>query len=249
MNSPPSTPTSITPRPLTAGAARQSWRELPVRRWSALTIGLLLVISAVGARALITGLDDRRLRAEGLLLDGKIDVIAGARQNASRTVQREITLSFQMPGETERRVLEKQILEADANAPAISWGDKLPILVDRKRPTNWTPRIRPTSWTVVMAVPLLLAPLAVVFALITLMVHRRLLTLHAAGVMRSAKVSEAHRSPLIPGQKVAKFSVGGRTIAAAYPDTLGPIEPGDAIDLIIDDEAKPSRAIVARAYH
>jgi hypothetical protein len=248
MTSPPPTSASVPPRSLTAAAAHQSWRELPVRRWSALTVGLVLVILAVGIRGLITGLEDRQLLAEGIRLDGKIDVIAGARHNASRSVQREITLSFQVPGESERRVLEKQILEAEANAPAISWGDTVPILVDKKNPLKWTSRIHPVGWTVVMAVPLLLAPLAIGFALITLLMRRRLLQLHATGVLRSAKVSEAHRSPLIPGQKAAKFSLGGRTLAAAYPDALGPITAGDAIDLIVDDEAKPSRAIVARAY-
>jgi hypothetical protein len=248
MTSPQPAPTSATPRPLTAAAVSQSWRELPVRTWTALTVGLVLVILAVGVRGLITGLEDRNLLAQGLRLNGKIDVIAGARTNASRSVQREITLSFQMPEETERRVLEKQILEPEANAPPISWGDTLPILVDRKDPRKWTSRLHPASWIVVMAVPLLLAPLAILFALITRTTRRRLLHLHANGILRSAKVGEAHRSPLIPGQKVAKFTVGGRTLAAAYPDALGPIAAGDAIDLIIDNEAKPSRAIVARAY-
>lgn len=240
--------TSATRRPLTAAAVRQSWRELPVRTWAALTVGLVLVICAIGVRGLTTGRADRQLLAQGLRLDGKIDVIAGARTNASRSVQREITLSFQMPGEPERRVLEKQILEAEASAPPISWGDTLPILVDRKDPRKWTSRLDPASWIVVMAVPLLLTPLAMLFALITRATRNRLLKLHADGVLRPAKVSEAHRSPLLPGQKVVKFAVGGKTLAAAYPDALGAIAAEDMIEVIVNDEAKPSRAIVARAY-
>lgn len=249
-NDPPNAlpPLALPPRPLTRAASRQSWRELPVRRWTALTIGLLLVILAVGVRGVITGLDDRRLRNEGRELDGTIEVIAGARTNADRSVQREITLSFQVPGETERRVLEKQILEPEAGAPPISWGSKLPILVDRQDPRKWTSHLNPPGWATVLAVPLALSPFAIIAALITLKVRSRVLSVYTNGSLRAAKVSDAHRSPLVPGQKVVKFSIAGRSLAAVYPDALGPIDVDDAIEVIASDGAKPSHAIVARAY-
>lgn len=248
---PPTSPTTSSeelPRPLTAAAHRQSWRELPVRRWLGITLCLMVVILSVGIGALNRGLSDRRLLNEGLRLDARIDFIAGATRNVDRSVEREVHLSFQMPGEAERRILERVKLEPRANAPAINKGDLLPILVDRKDPRTWTDRVEPTSWPVVMVVPALLTPPAVALALITIAMRKRLLRLYETGARRTVKVSETHRSALVPGQKVVNFSVAGRSLAAAYPDALGPIAEEDAIEVVIDNESKPRHALVARAY-
>ena len=49
------------PRPLTAAARRQAWRELPVRVWSVVTLGVLIVILAVSVRGVLQGRADRKL--------------------------------------------------------------------------------------------------------------------------------------------------------------------------------------------
>jgi hypothetical protein len=237
------------PRPVTAAARRQAWREVPVRMWTVVTLGVAVVILAVGIRAVSQNLDDRRLLREGVRVEATIDLIGGGTRNQDRTIGRQVDLSFQLPGETERRELSRVILPASASGGSISKGDKLPILVNPKDIRTWTDRVEPAPWTVVLAVPLLLLPLAIVLAAITALVRRRILQLYANGTQRTANVVDAHRSALVPGQKVVKLGTGaGKVMSAAYPDRLGGVARGDMIDVIVNDAAKPTRAIAARAY-
>lgn len=213
-----------------------------------MTLALVIVIASVGISAVASGLRDRQLLSEGVLVDARIESISGGMYKRDRSTQIEADFSFLLPGETERRTLSKQKLEPRPEAKPISRGDTLPIRVDPKNPSKWTDRVTPASWLVVLAVPLLLTPPAIVLALITATVRKRMLSLYTDGVRQTATIDEAHRSPLIPGQKMVKLSVGGKTLTAAYPDRLGPIAPGDAVEVIVDDPADAGRALVAAAY-
>lgn len=237
------------PRPITAAARRQAWREVPVRVWTVVTLGVAVVIIAVGIRAISQNISDRQLLRDGVRVEATIDLIGGGTRNQDRTVARQVDLSFLLPGETERRELSRVMLPASANGGSISKGDKLPILVNPKDIRTWTDRVDPAPWTVVLAVPLLLLPLALLLAAITAMVRRRILQLYTNGIQRTANVVDAHRSALVPGQKLVKVGTGaGKVMSAAYPDRLGAIARGDAIDVIVNDATKPTRAIAARAY-
>ena len=243
----PSASTQV-PRPLTAAARRQSWRELPVRVWSLVTLGVLIVILAVSVRGVLQGRADRKLLREGIRVDATIDAISGGTRNQGRSVARQVDLSFQLPGEAERRELNKVMLAPSASGGAISKGDKLPILVNPRDVRVWTDRVEPPSWIFVLAAPLLLLPLAAVLALITWLSRSRTARLYQNGILRHASVVEAHRSALIPGQKALKLSIAGKVLSAAYPDALGPVARGDGVEVMVDRETKPTRAIVARAY-
>ena len=57
--------TAATPRLITPAARKQSWREIPVRACTVLTLGVLIVIASVGISGIRKGLSDRRLIANG----------------------------------------------------------------------------------------------------------------------------------------------------------------------------------------
>lgn len=220
-----------------------------MRVWTLVTVGVFVVIFAVGVRAILQSMADRRLLREGVRVEATIEQIAGGTRNQTRAVARLVTLTFLLPGETERRELNLVVLPASAQGGAISKGDKLPILVNPKDPRVWTDRTEPASWIIVLAVPLLLLPIALLLAFVTVLARRRMTRLYEQGTLRQANVIDAHRSALVPRQKVVKLGVGGgRVLSAAYPDALGPITNGDTIDAIINNEARPTLAIVARAY-
>ena len=68
----PLPPTSATlqlpppPRPVTPAARRQASGELPVRAWTVITAGVLIVILVVAAKGIVQGIGDRALIREGV---------------------------------------------------------------------------------------------------------------------------------------------------------------------------------------
>ena len=231
------------PRPIGAAARRQATREVAVRTWLLITFGVALVVVVVGYRNVNEGLADRRLRASGVRVEALIEGIGGGTDhNADRTNSKPVTLSFQMPGEAERRTV------SGTSSPMpgrFSVRDTIPIWIDPYDSKRWTDRVESPGWLSLLAVPLLLAPLVVALGALTIRRRGRFVRTYRDGTWARGSVVEVQTSALAPGQKVLRVALPDRTVAVTRPDRLGPVAPGDAADVIVDARG---RAVLAAAY-
>ena len=244
------------PRPLTAAVQKQAWRELPVRAWTVITLGVLIVILVVGIKGLMQGLGDRALLRDGVRVNAKIESMTGATRNADRAIPRVMRLSYVLPNDpptAERHELQIDHLTPIQGQPSlVSTGDLIPIIVDPNDRTRWTDRVDPPSWLSAMIVPLLLSPVLLLVGGITLLQLGRIRKLYVNGTATTASVVEVHKSALAPAAKVIKISPvngGGRVLTLVRPDRLGlPPERGAQLQVIVDNATNPRHAILANAY-
>jgi hypothetical protein len=261
---------SSSPRVAGMAARRQSWRELPVRVWMLITAVVLVVVLVVGARNVSEAFTDRHLVNNGIATEATIDLIYGASKMVDRSVQRDLNISYLVPGESERRIVEHAKLtpvyaagmpgEAERPKGALltpqmkfmNPGDRIPIRLDPKNPRRWTDRVNPASWLQTLAVPLLLLPIVFVLGLLVAVQRRATLRIFERGVAARANVVEATKSALTPGQHVLKLSIvggDGRVFTATWPAAIGaPPGRGTQIDVYIDNASKPGRVVAAQAY-
>lgn len=220
---------------------------MSVRVWKLATFGVVVVILAVGIRAVMGGLADRKLLREGVRVDATVENIVNASRNASRTQPLYLTLSFLLPGERERR----KIVGHSTPMPGfLSRGDVIPIVLDARDMRRWTDRVEPVGWLTAMSVPLVLTPLVLILLTIARRERGRYTRIWANGTPHAANTVDVHKSALVPGQKVVKVSIAGsdgRVISVTHPDRLGTPERGQTLQVIaMRPDAR--HAIVADAY-
>lgn len=244
--------TAASSRPLTPAARKQSWRELPVRACTVLTLGVLIVIAVVGIKGISTGLSDRQLIASGTRVKATVEDLYGFSRNVDRSTPKPVKLSYAVPDDpTDRRELTGML--SPLPGKTINHKDVIDIYVDNVRvPRNWTDRAAAPSWLSTLTVPLLLTPLLILFIGITVWQRSRVLRLFREGSECLANIVDAHKSAIVPGGRVIKAApVGGdgRVLTMTQPSrTDAPAARGTQATLIVDDLTKPRRAILASAY-
>lgn len=229
------------PRAVTRAARGQSWREATVRRWVLATLGIALVVAAIGGRAVSAGRDERRLQRDGTRVEARIEQIYGQTGAADRSVARPVLLTFTLPGNAEPTQVPG---DTSPMAGRIAVGQRIPILVDPANPSRWTDRVEPRGWPTVLAAPLLLSPLILALAAAAWRARSRALAVWRSGEAARGTVLDVQTSALVPGQKVLRVSLPGRTVAVTHPDRLGARQRGEAIDVVV----LRGRAVAAAAY-
>ena len=235
------------PRPLTPIASRAAWRESEVRSLLLVALGVILAILAVGVRQLIHGIGDRMLFRNGVLVDATIEGIDGVNRNVDRSIQRFLTLSFVLPGESEKRTIKGFSTPMPG---VINRFDVIPIRINPKDLNNWTERPDPVPWLESMIVPLILTPLALLLVGIATLRRGSFTSIYRDGNELTGKITGVQRSALVPGQRVVKTVITGgegRIINVTVPAALAPSEAGGTIELLAKDAAA-TRALAAEAY-
>lgn len=235
------------PRPLTPAASRAAWREADVRSLMLVAAGVIVAILAVGVRQLVMGVGDRMLFRNGVLVNATIENIDGANRNVDRSQQRSLTLSFTLPGETEKRTIKGFSTPMPG---MINRFDVIPIRVDPKNLDNWTERPQPVPWVQSMIVPIVLAPPALLLLGVAALKRKSFTSIYRNGTVFTGNVRGVQRSALVPGQRVVKAVIAGgegRVINVTVPAALAPADTGGTIELLASDAAD-TRALAAAAY-
>lgn len=235
------------PRPLTPSASRAAWREVEVRSLLLVAIGVIVVILAVGVRQVYLGIGDRMLFRNGVLVDATIEGIDGANRNVDRSQQRRLTLSFTLPGETEKRTIQGFSTPMPG---VINRFDVIPIRIDPDDLDNWTERPEPVPWMKSLIVPMLLTPPALLLLGVAALKRKTFTSIYRDGSPFTGNVRGVQRSALTPGQRVVKAVIAGgegRILDVTVPAELAPSGTGGTIELLARDPAA-TRALAADAY-
>lgn len=209
--------------------------------------GVIVAIVAVGARQLILGIGDRMLFRNGVLVNATIEGIAGANRNVDRTKQQTLTLSFTLPGETEKKTVQGFSTPMPGT---LNRFDVIPIRVDPKDINSWTERPEPVPWMTAMIVPLVLTPPALLLLGFAALKRKAFTSTYRDGTLFTGNVRDVQRSALVPGQRVVKTVIAGgegRVINVTMPAALAPAAKGGTIQLLATDAAA-TRALAADAY-
>ena len=234
------------PRPLSRRARRRSWGELPVRIWVVLTAVVVVVLVYLAAQRIGVAMEERGLMERGRRVQAKVEDLVGVRAaSVSRDAPVTVILSY-AGANGQPQLLRGELPVADGS---ISRGDVIPIRVDPDIPDRWTGRESERPWTQELFVALLLVPPALLLAGITWWRRRRVLAVWRGGAPLRATVVDVKQSALAPASKRIGYRVAGgkRVHAVLRPNRLGPVSPGDELDLIADP-SNPGRAVIASLY-
>jgi len=133
----------------------------------------------------------------------------------------------------------------------IQSGDKIELRTDPADPQNVTLQTVPRSWIASLAVVCLLAPLAVLLAIITYIQRARVLRVWQNGEPAIGTVVDTHRSGIAPASDVVRFTVDDqddrRIFMTLYPHKMDKLQAGDEMALVMPKNS-PDKAIVADLY-
>ena len=245
------------PRPVTARARRRSWAELPVRTWAVLAavVGAITLYLAVARVAAALG--DRELIERGTLVEATVVELRGTSATSLRRDGRvDVTLSVPTPaaepdggpGDQPGGGAVTQFAATLPPAPGetIRAGQTVPVRVDPSNAARRTAETQGRPWAQELIGPILLAPVVLALAALAWAKRRGVIAAWRDGSPMVGTVTEVRQSPLAPRSRLVRYTVpGGRgTDAVLRPDRLGPVAPGDTLELV----GRPGRAVLASLY-
>lgn len=256
---PPAAPPDLPPppRPLSARARRQSWREHGARTWLLIALALLVVTLAFGSRRAWEAWTERRLIQDGRRVEARIERLNQATSPAiefRRTNRLEADLAY-TPSLGAAPVKLKGYLTTWERVPAgqspiLRVGMTLPIRVDPERPQRWTDRETPRPWAEELALATALAPLALVAGLAAWWRRGSALRAWRHGQPLRAVVVDHRTTPVAPRSVVVRATLADgpdrRVFSLLHPRRGAPA-PGDSLWLLAPG-GNPARAVVASLY-
>jgi hypothetical protein len=239
------------PRPLTARARRRSWNEKSVRLWLILTalVGgttIYFVIRDVSAASY-----ERRLIFNGKrVMANVLSIDEYERPGRSFPGDQPHRLRLEYDADT-GETIPLELMSTGQERGRIEVGQKLELRADPSDPHTVTMQTTPRSWTASLTVVMLLAPIAVLLAIVTFIARRRILNVWIHGEPAIGTVVDTHRSGIAPKSDIVRFTVDDqedrRVFSTLYPHDVGQLQPGDEIALVMPRDS-PSKAIAAELY-
>ncbi|MBC8105783.1 MAG: hypothetical protein H7Z14_04265 [Anaerolineae bacterium] len=244
-----SPPLPPVPREITARARRRSWHERPVRIWIALTLLVAGTTIYFAIRDISTARRERWLIFEGKKVLANVQSVDESMGRSFPLDQpRRLRLTYITP--------EGEPIELDVTTPGrergrIQSGDKIDLRTDPADPQNVTLQTVPRSWIASLAVVCLLAPLAILLAIITYIQRSRVLGVWQNGEPAVGTVVDTHRSGIAPASDIVRFTVDDhedrRIFTTLYPHAAGTLQAGDEMALVMHKNS-PGKAILAELY-
>lgn len=245
----PETPSSAPPRPLTPRARRRSWAEIHVRPWVLLTVLFLLAAFVMGATRFRNVMRERRVVASGTAVTAKImDFGASQARRADRDETLSVTLEYTPPGAS-APVRSPGTLPRKPGEVLHIYGP-IDVKIDPDDPTFFTDRSDPPPLTAELGVPLMLTGLSAACFVVALIARNAVLKAFSTGQLRRATIVSVKQSPAAPMSKQIGFGLDGandkRIHQCFWPNSLGAVTKGQAIDVIVPKN--PDRSLAAAAY-
>ena len=226
------------PRPITPHVKRASWFESGPKTWILLAALTLIGGLIVGVSQAQLGIAERTFIQNSDVIDAKIIQISGQdfRRNESRASALSVRVQYAPPavnGQSNNLIDTTGQLSV-VIGKTISVGDTLPLRVSRSVPTTWNDRLEPLAWPRRLALPGVLVLLGFPMLLIAWIKRRTILSTWQSGTAMSGRVASVQASALSPMSKsLSVTEPGGRVLAVLWPTRLGPLEVGDAIDIVV----------------
>ena len=239
------------PRPLTPRARRRSWNEKSVRLWLILTalVGgttIYFVIRDVSAASYERRLifNGKRVMANVLSIDEY--------ERPGRNFPGDQPHRLRLEYETESgEKIPLELMSTGKERSRLEVGQKLELRADPNDPRTVTMQTTPRSWIASLTVVMLLAPIAVLLAIITLFIRSRVLGVWVHGDPAIGTVVDTHRSGIAPRSDIVRFTVDDqedrRVFNTLYPHDHGQLQTGDEIALVMPKNS-PGKAIAAELY-
>lgn len=244
-----SSTTTAVPRPITPRARRRSWAEMYVRPWVLLTVVFILA-GLIMAGSRVSGvLSERRTITAGVPVNAKIvDFGASQARRAERDETISVTLEYTPPGAS-APIRSSGILPRKPGE-VLQIYQQIDVKIDPDNPKFFTDRTDLPPLTAALGVPLLLGGIGLACFAVAAWARRSALKTFTAGALRRATVVSIRQSPAAPMSKQIGFTLNDsddkRVHQCFWPNHLGAITPGQAIDVLVP--ANPDRSVAAAAY-
>jgi len=236
---------------LTPHARRRSWNEKSVRLWLILTALVAAATTYFAIRDVSAARYERRLIFHGTkVIATVLSVDEYERPGRSFPLEqsRRVRMQYKTPAGKDVVV---QFTTPGRERGRIEVDDKIELRADPDDPDTVTMQTTPRSWISSLTVVILLAPIAVLLAIITLMARRSVLHVWTHGEPAIGTVVDTHRSGIAPRSDIVRFTVNDqedrRVFSTLYPYRHGQLQPGDELALVMPKNS-PAKAIVAELY-
>ena len=221
------------PRPLTSHVRRGLWTEPHVRFWWLLTLVVLGIGVYVGGRQWLVWSREVRLIRGGRVVEAEIMTAAGL---SSRWQQLPpdsvVTLRYEVDG----KVYDK-LGFLKGRTEFIRVHSKVPIRVDPADPDQWTARTVPAALLQELTGAIVVLPVFVVLAVVSLLQHARLGRVWRDGEAARAIVVESRQTALAPRSRLVRCTpadAGDNRVVQVYvpASTAAGLHAGDELWLL-----------------
>ena len=221
------------PRPLTPHVRRRLWAEPHVRFWWVLTLVVLGIGLYVGGRQWLVWSREVRLIRSGRVVEAEIMTAAGL---SSRWQQLPpdsvVTLRYEVDG----KVYDK-LGFLKGRTEFIRVRSKVPIRVDPADPDLWTARAAPASLVQELTGAIVVLPVFVALAVVSLLQHARLRRVWREGESARAIVVESRQTALAPRSRLVRCTPadsGDRRVVEVYvpAGAAAALQPGEEMWLL-----------------
>jgi hypothetical protein len=239
------------PRPITQRARRRSWNERSVRLWLILTALVAATTIYFAIRDVSAANYERRLIFHGKKVIATV-LSVDEYERAGRSFPLEQPRRLRMQYKTESGEPIVIELTTPGREPGrIEVDQKRELRVDPNDPNTVTMQTAPRGWLPSLAVVMLLAPVALLLVIVTLIARRKVLRVWIHGQPAIGTVVDTHRSGLAPKSDIVRYTVDDaedrRVFSTLYPHRLGQLQPDDELALVMPKNS-PGKAIVAELY-
>ena len=224
----PSPPRAVTPR-----VRRRAWAEPHVRFWWVLTLALLAIGVYVGVREWRVWSREVRLIRSGRVVQAEILTAAGL---SSRWQQLPPDSVVKIRYEVDGREYEKNGY-LKGRKEFIQVRSKVPVRVDAGDPDQWTARTEPASLIEQLTGAVVVLPVFLVLAVVSLWQRARLLRVWRDGEAVGAIVVDSRQTALAPRSRLVRCTPaesGDKRIVQVYvpASAAAGVAPGDELWLL-----------------
>jgi hypothetical protein len=242
----PRAPRTITPR-----ARRRSWNEKQVRLWLILTALVAGATTYFAIRDISAARYERRLIFHGTKVIAtvlSVDEYERPGRGFPLEQPRRVRMQYQTPAGEDVIV---QFTTPGRERGRIEVDNEIELRVDPDDPDIVTMQTTPRSWISSLTVVILLAPIALLLAIVTLVIRKGVLNVWTNGEPAIGTVVDTHRSGIAPRSEIVRFTVNDiedrRVFSTLYPHSHGQLQQGDELALVMPKNA-PAKAIAAELY-